>query len=87
MTDTQTATAWTITGTHMQANGWSRVTETTTATYTGKGEFFTGLYAGTEVTVERDTYFRPDGTVSSEHLAASRGGAWMAIYDPSTLGL
>jgi hypothetical protein len=88
MTDTQTATTWTITGTQIHANGYSNVTERTTATYQGdRGEFFSGIKPGTEVTVERVTYFDPTGRVTSEHLAASRGGAWWAIYEPKHLGL
>lgn len=77
-----TTTAWTVTGWQMHDNGWGNVTETTTGTYVGKSEFFTGLTPGATVNIHRTTYFTPEGDVSHVSYYADKGGAALSIHDP-----
>ena len=49
----------------------------TTATYTGRGEFYSGLKTGDRVSVVIASYAHTDGTVS-EYVSVSRGGAWLS---------
>jgi hypothetical protein len=76
---TAAAAEWTIVLHHIHPNGHALVVEHTTALYTGRGEFYSGLRNGDEVSVSRSTYFRPDGTVSHESYAARSVGAWLAV--------
>ena len=69
----------TITGWQIHPNGWSVVTTTGRAVYTGRGEFYSGLTTGAPVTVQRTSYFRHDGTLMCTDIQVSTGGAWLAL--------
>lgn len=61
------------------------------ATYTGKGEFYTGLRPGDLVEVEEETvvFTAEDGTRKAVvHLSCHKpGGAWMSLNGLDNLGV
>lgn len=75
----------TITGWQIHTNGWSVVTTTGRAVYTGRGEFYSGMTTGAPVTVQRTSYFRHDGTLMRTEIHVSAGGAWLGLNDDTFL--
>jgi|ADurb_Ile_03_Slu_FD_contig_21_2561291_length_517_multi_2_in_0_out_0_1 hypothetical protein len=64
----------------VMSNGYAWESHTATATFVGRGEFFSGIHTGDTVTVTRHTCYRPDGTVSSVSFSASKGGASLYVH-------
>ena len=72
--------AWTLQGESVNQFGVRFTRETTTGTYAGRGEFYTGLREGERVKLARETYAHEDGKVSVHYSCALiDGGAWLAL--------
>jgi hypothetical protein len=78
---TATTTTWTRITDYTYGNGYSHRVDETLATFTGFGEFYSGLHNGDLVTVHRTTAFDPEGNVVRVSYAARTRGPWLGVVE------
>lgn len=78
-----TATAATsIRRSEPNSHGIVHETVTSSGTYIGRGEFYSGLHAGSRVVIEQVTAIWPDGSTPLGTSTMVRGkGAWLSVHN------
>lgn len=73
---------WVLTCSVRHDNGYGYDSYETTGTYVGRGEFYSGVRRGDEVTVCRESHVAPEGCVEGhDEWAVSVGGAWLHVQE------